>query len=152
MNNDEIKEEIAANQRQMREIDQRITAYVLELRNELGIANPINYAVALEKKNEDEINALSELEFERYTLGQALWTNLHQKERLLKENKRLESNITSTDKSHSRGGPSGFKTTKKRAGRRKTRRKSKKRKRKTKRRRKKRKTRKRRRSGKNRKL
>ena len=149
MNNDEIKEEIDANQRQMREIDQRITAYVLELRNELGIANPINYAVVLEKKNEDEVNALSELEFERYTLGQALWTNLHQKDRLHKENKRLESNITSTDKSHSRGGPSGAKTTKKRAGRRKTRRKSKKRKRKTKRktkrRRKKRKTKKRRR-------
>ena len=149
MNNDEIKQEIAANQRQIREIDQRITAYDLELRNELGIANPINYAVALEKKNEDEINALTELEFERYTLGQALWTDLHQKDRLLKENKRLESNITSTDKSHSRGGPSGSETKKKRAGRRKTRRKSKKRKRKTKRktkrRRKKRKTKKRRR-------
>ena len=146
MNNDEIKQEIAANQRQIREIDQRITAYELELRNELRIANPINYAVALEKKNEDEINALTELEFERYTLGQALWTNLHQKDRLHKENKRLESNITSTDKSHSRGGPSGAKTTKKRAGRRKSRRRKsrkKRRKRKKKRRRKKRKTRKR---------
>ena len=126
MNNDEIKQEIAANQRQIREIDQRITAYVLELRNELGIANPINYAVALEKKNEDEINALTKLEFERYTLGQALWTDLHQKDRLLKENKRLESNITSTDKSHSRGGPSGSRTRKKRAGRRKKKRRRKK--------------------------
>lgn len=145
MNNDEIKEEIAANKRQIREIDQRITAYNLELQNELGIDNPINYAVALEKKKEDEINVLSELEFERYTLGQALWTDLFQKERLLKENKRLKSNITSTDKSHSRGGPSGSSTRKKRAGRRKTRRKSKKRKRKTKRRRKKRKIKKRRR-------
>ncbi len=145
MNNDEIKEEIAANKRQIREMDQRITAYVLELRNQWEIANPINYAVALEKKNEDEINELPEGEFERYTLGQALWTDLLQKDMLTRENKRLESNIASTDKSHSRGGPSGSITRKKRAGRRKTRRKSKKRKRKTKRRRKKRKKKKRRR-------